>query len=147
AETITYFEEALARPPGRSDDPLRDGVKMGTTLVGTPETISRGINKLIELSKGGIGGVMFRAHEWANREQTLRSYELFARWVMPRFQGALEMQTRSHAWVSANQKAILGENAAAFKKAYTDHGRDVPTDFDVRILGGALKEQKPGGKG
>ena len=32
-ETITYFEETLGRPPGRSDDPLTDGVKMGTTLV------------------------------------------------------------------------------------------------------------------
>ena len=33
-ETVTYFEETLGRPPGRADDPLRDGVKMGTTLVG-----------------------------------------------------------------------------------------------------------------
>src|SRR5207245_1605085 len=32
-ETITYFEETLGRPPGRSDDPLTEGVKMGTTLV------------------------------------------------------------------------------------------------------------------
>src|SRR5437763_5055092 len=33
-ETITYFEETLGRPPGRSDDPLTEGVKMGTTLAG-----------------------------------------------------------------------------------------------------------------
>ena len=33
-ETQTYFEDTLGRPPGRADDPLRDGVKMGTTLVG-----------------------------------------------------------------------------------------------------------------
>ena len=28
-ETVTYFEDTLGRPPGRADDPLREGVKMG----------------------------------------------------------------------------------------------------------------------
>ena len=88
-ETQTYFEDTLGRPPGRADDPLRDGVKMGTTLVGSPETVIKGINRLLENSQGGFGGILFRAHEWANREQTLRSYELFARYVMPHFQGSL----------------------------------------------------------
>ena len=36
-ETMTYFEDTLGRPPGRSDDPLREGVAQGTTLVGSPE--------------------------------------------------------------------------------------------------------------
>ena len=38
-ETQSYFEDTLGRPPGRADDPLRDGVAMGTTLVGSPETV------------------------------------------------------------------------------------------------------------
>jgi limonene 1,2-monooxygenase len=84
-ETVTYFEETLGRPPGRSDDPLTEGVKMGTTLVGSVETVVRGIEHLQRQSGGGFGGLLFRAHEWATREQTLRSYELFARYVMPRF--------------------------------------------------------------
>ena len=96
-ETITYFEDTLGRPPGRADDPLRDGVKMGTTLVGTPDTVIRGIQRLEELSAGGFGGLLFRAHEWANREQTFRSYELFARYVMPHFQGSLDSLERSYA--------------------------------------------------
>jgi len=45
-ETVTYFEETLGRPPGRSDDPIRDGVKAGTTLVGTPDTVIKGIERL-----------------------------------------------------------------------------------------------------
>ncbi len=56
---------------------------MGTTLVGSPETVIKGINRLLGYSQGGFGGILFRAHEWANREQTLRSFELFARYVMP----------------------------------------------------------------
>ncbi len=87
---MTYFEETLGRPPGRQDDPLREGVKMGTTLVGSPETVANGIRRLLEYSNGGFGGILFRAHEWASREQTMRSYELFARYVMPQFQGSLD---------------------------------------------------------
>jgi len=40
-ETISYFEDTLGRPPGRADDPLREGVKMGTTLIGAPDTVMR----------------------------------------------------------------------------------------------------------
>ncbi len=134
-ETVTYFEDTLGRPPGRSDDPLRQGVKMGTTLVGSPETVTKGIERLIELSQGGFGGVLFRAHEWANREQTLRSYELFARYVMPRFQGSLEMPRQSNRWALENRQAVFGPAVEAVKRAYTDVGRAVPEGFRDRTAG------------
>jgi limonene 1,2-monooxygenase len=134
-ETVTYFEETLGRPPGRSDDPLTDGVKMGTTLVGSVETVVRGIERLWELSAGGFGGVLFRAHEWANREQTLKSYELFARYVMPRFQGSLEMVRGSNEWARSNRKTIFSPNVEAVRRAYLDAGREVPAEFRQRTSG------------
>src|SRR5207245_2423602 len=115
--TITYFEETLGRPPGRSDDPLTEGVKMGTTLVGSVETVVRGIEHLQRLSDGGFGGLLFRAHEWANREQTLKSYELFARYVMPRFQGSLETIRESNAWARGNRKRLLVPTVEALTRA------------------------------
>jgi SAM-dependent methyltransferase len=39
---------------------------MGTTLVGSPDTVAKGIKRLLEYSQGGFGGILFRAHEWAN---------------------------------------------------------------------------------
>jgi len=134
-ETITYFEDTLGRPPGRSDDPLTEGVKMGTTLVGSVETVVRGIERLQELSAGGFGGVLFRAHEWANREQTLKSYELFARYVMPRFQGSLDMVRGSNEWARGNRKTIFSPNVEAIRRAYTDAGREVPAEFRQRTSG------------
>jgi limonene 1,2-monooxygenase len=134
-ETVTYFEDTLGRPPGRSDDPLREGVKNGTTLVGSPETVVRGIRRLIELSRGGIGGVLFRAHEWANREQTLRSYELFARYVMPAFQGSVDTVIGSNEWARTNRKQIFGPTVEAVQRAYTDFGRAVPEGFRGRTAG------------
>jgi limonene 1,2-monooxygenase len=134
-ETVTYFEDTLGRPPGRADDPLRDGVKMGTTLVGSPDTVAKGINSLLELSAGGFGGVLFRAHEWASREQIMRSYELFARYVMPRFQGSLDTIVASNEWAKSNRRGIFGPNVEAVKKAFTDAGRAVPEEFRARTPG------------
>ncbi len=145
-ETVTYFEETLGRPPGRADDPLRQGVKMGTTLVGTPDTVSKGIDRLTDLSRGGFGGLLFRANEWADREQTLKSYELFARYVMPRFQGSVDSVAASNAWARANRKTIFGPNVEAIRKAFTDAGRPVPKEFLARTAGGAdIGPNVPGG--
>ncbi len=135
AETVTYFEDALGRPPGRSQDPLTDGVKAGTTLVGSPDTVAAGIQNLIDCSDGGFGGFMFRAHDWANREQTWRSYELFARYVAPRFQGSLETVKSSYEWAVANRPTIFGPNVEALRRAYTDAGKEVPEAFAARASG------------
>ncbi|HKZ05097.1 MAG TPA: LLM class flavin-dependent oxidoreductase [Methylomirabilota bacterium] len=134
-ETVTYFEETLGRPPGRADDPLREGVKMGTTLVGSPETVIRGIERLQGYSGGGFGGLLFRAHEWANREQTLRSYELFARYVMPRFQGSLTTVEDSNRWAQSNRRSIFGPNVEAVRRAFTDAGREIPAEYRQRTVG------------
>jgi limonene 1,2-monooxygenase len=142
-ETITYFEETLGRPPGRSDDPLTEGVKMGTTLVGSVETVVRGIQRLHELSGGGFGGVLFRAHEWANREQTLKSYELFARYVMPRFQSSLDTVRDSNDWARSNRKTIFSPNVEAVRRAYTDAGREVPAEFRQRTSGARDVDSPP----
>jgi limonene 1,2-monooxygenase len=136
-ETQTYFEDTLGRPPGRADDPLRDGVKMGTTLVGSPETVVKGINRLLGYSQGGFGGILFRAHEWANREQTMRSYELFARYVMPVFQSSLDPIQSSNTWARENRKQVFGSTVEAVRRAFTDHGAEVPEDaIRARTIGG-----------
>ncbi|MCX7373605.1 MAG: LLM class flavin-dependent oxidoreductase, partial [Alphaproteobacteria bacterium] len=69
-ETEGYFGEVLARPPTRTEDPLGDGLRAGTTLVGSPDTVADGIARLLAFTDGGAGGVLFRAHEWADREAT-----------------------------------------------------------------------------
>jgi limonene 1,2-monooxygenase len=134
-ETVTYFEDTLGRPPGRSDDPLREGVKMGTTLVGSPDTIAKGLRRMMETAGGEIGGFMFRAHEWANRADTYNSFELFARWVMPQFQGSTDTVIASRDWARANRKTIFAPVVSAIKKAYDDAGREAPEDWRKRVTG------------
>lgn len=138
-ETETYFGETLGRPPTRTEDPLGDGLKAGTTLVGSPETVAKGIERLIAFSEGGAGGILFRSHEWADREQTLRSYELFARWVMPRFQGTLRMPAESREWCYQNREGIFAPNLQALKQAFVAAGQAVPEMERLK-----LRERRPG---
>jgi len=143
-ETITYFEDTLGRPPGRSDDPLTDGVKMGTTIVGSPDTVIKGIKRLVGYSQGGFGGILFRAHEWATREQTMRSFELFARYVMPVFQGSLEPIASSNAWARDNRKQIFGNTVEAVRRAFTDFGAAAPDEEAIRARTLGARDLDPG---
>jgi limonene 1,2-monooxygenase len=137
-ETLSYFSETLGRPPMRSENPLAEGLASGSTLVGSPETIAAGIERLLSLTDGGAGAVLFRSHEWANREQTLRSYELFARWVMPRFQGSTDTTIASREWCSANREGIFGPSMGALRKAFTDAGHEVPDHMRLRLHTGKV---------
>ena len=58
-----------------------------TDIIGTPD---EAINKLRGiLEQTGAGGVLIASKEWTSTEATWKSYELFARYVMPEFQGSL----------------------------------------------------------
>ncbi len=146
AETLSYFSETLGRPPMRSEDPLGDGLRAGTTLVGSPDTVAAGIERLLahtgqdgEINGAyGAGGVLFRANDWANREDTLRSYELFARWVMPRFQGSTITTHASREWASANRHGIFGPSIGAIKKAFEDAGQEAPDHIRMRLHTGKV---------
>ena len=121
-------------------------VNRGTTLVGSPETVIKGVERLMEYTQGGAGGILFRAHEWANRLDTLKSYELFARYVMPRFQGSLDTVAGSNQWARSNRKTIFGPNVAAIRKAFTDAGKPVPKEFLARTPGAADVGAAPDGE-
>jgi limonene 1,2-monooxygenase len=74
---------------------------------------------------GGFGGLLGLAHEWAPREKIHRSYELWARYVAPAFQG----QTRAKEnrdWVAGNRSTIFAENQQAIAQAFTDAGVEMP---------------------
>ena len=59
----------------------------GFGAIGTPDMCAAQIERLIKQSNGGFGAYLLLAHNWANPQATLRSYELIARNVMPQFQG------------------------------------------------------------
>ncbi len=87
-----YFQHVAAFPQmaveGNNLDEMIDFVNGGLGVVGTPKMMVEQIHKLIEQSNGGFGAYMTLAHNWANPHATNKSFELFAREVMPHFQSS-----------------------------------------------------------
>jgi limonene 1,2-monooxygenase len=124
ADWLAYFQEVAALPIApQADDPNQLVEAMnasGISVVGTPDMAIAQIERLIEQS-GGFGTYLFMAHEWADRQATLASYELFAREVMPVFQGSAERSVRSRNWAAERRPEFMGAAIGAVGKAITDH--------------------------
>ena len=80
ATRVDDADELLAQMAGRGAEGA------GAAVVGTPDELVKAIRNLQDVT-GGFGVVLGFAHDWANREATLRSWELFARFVVPEING------------------------------------------------------------
>jgi limonene 1,2-monooxygenase len=109
---------------------VEEAVKNGL-LAGTPEDLIEKIEEIQDRS-GGVGGILALAHEWANTEATFRSYELFARYVMPHFQGQLDPIWSNREWFEGNMGTIFAQSGAATVKAFADAGKELPAEFAQR---------------
>ena len=117
-----YFRETLGHPiPNVPSSELIDRmIDAGAAIVGTPDDCIAGINRLLEFS-GGFGTFLVMAHEWVDWEKTRRSYELLARYVMPRFQDALTGIEVSNRWVSEHRQDLYGRQSQAIERAHQDY--------------------------
>ena len=68
-------------------------------------------------------------HDWADREATLRSYEMMGRHVIPEFKGHMEPLRRSYDTVVVNKRSYGGPALESIKKAYEDAGVPMPADL------------------
>ena len=117
-ELTEYFSATLGHPiPDVPADQIVDFmVERNQWMIGTPEDCIAGIERLQE-SSGGFGGFMVRVEDWATREKTLHSYELLARYVVPRFQGSLSGIQASNQWASERKEALQANRIAGLKRA------------------------------
>lgn len=111
AEWIDYFERVAALPlaPDTANHAtLVDALNAsGMTVIGTVEDAIAQIERLQDQS-GGFGSYLFMGHEWADTEATRHSFELVARYVMPRFQGSSTAMTASRDWAAENRPEFIG---------------------------------------
>ena len=126
-EFSRYFRHILpASPVGEGDDvaTIIDYCDAnGFAIIGTPDDAVRQIRRLVEQS-GGFGTFLLFGHEWADPEATLRSYELFARYVMPHFQGQLEPVQASYDWIVGSEGRFVTAATNAIGKAVDDHAKE-----------------------
>jgi limonene 1,2-monooxygenase len=124
SQWIDYFERVAAlplAPQSLHTQEMVDAINgTGFAVIGTPEMAIGQIERLLEQS-GGFGTFLLMGHDWANREATLHSYELFAREVMPKFQGSMPSLVASRDWAAENRPTFIGAAGGAVMKAIQDH--------------------------
>ncbi len=138
-----YMAGTLGRPFTYDGAPERYAewsANQGGALFGSPDDVAERLEALWEASGGGFGGLLIMGNEFARPEQMARSYELLARYVMPRFQGSLERAARSHAHAVANREAYNRGEARAIAVAIEAAGGTAPES----ILGANIG-RRPGG--
>ena len=120
-----YNVRVLGRPGAtRVDDPDKllaqtagrgaDGA--GAAVIGTPDELVAAIRKVQEVT-GDFGVVLGFAHDWASREAMLRSWDLFARYVVPELNGYTRNLQGSADFVHDNKKELIaGATAAVMAK-------------------------------
>jgi limonene 1,2-monooxygenase len=120
---LHYFKEILPIPiPGDLTVEQAVGVlrERGIGAIGTPDDAAAQIERLLKQS-GGFGTFLFLGHNAANFEATKKSYELFARYVMPRFQHLNEARARSLAWAKTNSAKFIGALMGAIGQEIQKH--------------------------
>ena len=117
-----YFQDVAAFPqmamPGSNVKEMIAFInESGFGAIGTPEMCTAQIERLRAQSNGGFGAYLMLAHNWANQQATLRSYELIARHVMPRFQGQEQATLNAVQRAQAARSALSEVHAKAVEAA------------------------------
>jgi limonene 1,2-monooxygenase len=61
-------------------------VEGAASTIGTPDDLVKTIKNLMQVS-GGVGAIVGFVHDWANPENTRRSWDMVARYVVPEING------------------------------------------------------------
>jgi limonene 1,2-monooxygenase len=101
-------------------DPLEILVAARGIVVGTPEDAIAQIDRLYA-KQGQFGAFLQLAHNWANWDATKKSYDLYARYVVPHFRKANTHRVESLEWTTAHNKEIVAMTQAAAQAMFAKH--------------------------
>jgi limonene 1,2-monooxygenase len=117
-----YFQEIAALPvaPNSGGDLVDSMIESGLAVIGTPDDAIAQIERL-EVQSGGFGAFLHLAHNWADWENTKKSYELFARYVMPAFQESNVNRAASIASAKAGRTGYVEATTRAVADRLQQH--------------------------
>ena len=127
ADWLRYFQEVAAlplAPPGNVEDAVDALIASGFAVIGDPDDAIAQLERLLAQS-GGFGCFLQMAANWADFAATLRSYELIARYVMPRFQASNAARRESMEWATKNRPRFMGAMVQAIGSELQKHTNEV----------------------
>src|SRR5438445_757446 len=120
-----YITGTLQRPGARlftTPDEAVDKTAFApgaVATIGTPDDLVERIKAVLALS-GGFGTVVGFVHDWANPENTRRSWDMVARYVVPEINGYLTGLRQSRDFVATHREVFHSARAAVMAKI-TEH--------------------------
>jgi limonene 1,2-monooxygenase len=116
-----YITATLQRPgarPFKSPDEAVDKMAFSSgaaATIGTPDDLVERIKAVLDIS-GGFGTVVGFVHDWANPENTARSWDMVARYVVPEINGYLAGLRKSREFVANNREYFNRAREAVMAK-------------------------------
>jgi limonene 1,2-monooxygenase len=116
-----YITATLQRPgakPFKTPDDAVDATAFSDSAaatIGTPDDLVQRIKEVLAIS-GGFGTVVGFVHDWANPENTMRSWDLVARYVVPEINGYLAGLRKSREFVATNREYFDRAKEAVMSK-------------------------------
>jgi limonene 1,2-monooxygenase len=130
---LYYFREIAALPlaPGGGFENAVDAMRAsGLAVIGTPDDALAQLERL-DAQSGGYGAFLFMDHNWADWPRKQRSYELFARHVMPRLQRLNDGRNASMRWAAENRPTFMGAVGNALNQEVQKHVADLQRRKDA----------------
>ncbi|HEX2441234.1 MAG TPA: LLM class flavin-dependent oxidoreductase [Methylomirabilota bacterium] len=116
-----YITATLQRPGARMFKDPDEAVDKtafvpgAVATIGTPDDLVARIKSVLEIS-GGFGTVVGFVHDWANPENTMRSWDMVARYVVPEINGYLGKLRTSREFVASNREYFNRAREAVMTK-------------------------------
>jgi len=116
-----YITETLQRPGARAYKSADEAVDKtafvpgAVATIGTPDDLVARIKSVLEIS-GGFGTIVGFVHDWANPENTRRSWDMVARYVVPEINGYLAGLRTSREFVVNNREYFNRARQAVMAK-------------------------------
>jgi limonene 1,2-monooxygenase len=115
-------------PPGQ--DAAEWFVENKFGVIGTPDDAIALIERL-QVKQGEFGVFLHQAHNWADWEATKRSYELYARYVMPHFSGDNIPRVESFNWCTEHRDELTEKRSAAAQAMFDKHEAEMRATRDA----------------
>jgi limonene 1,2-monooxygenase len=126
---MAYFRDVAQLPmaPEGDGDPVDRFINSGMAVIGTPDDAVAQIERLQKQS-GGFGAFLQLAHNWADWAETKRSWELIARYVMPKVQDLNVNREASYQWVGDNAERFMAQARMAVGVRIAQHIQEKGVD-------------------
>lgn len=126
---LDYMSKVASLPLGAPAgvDPVDYMIETGFAVIGTPDDYVAQIERL-QAQAGGFGCFLHLDTHWADWAETKRSYELVARFAIPKINKLNASRQASEDWLRSNNDTFRGELTAAVGAKIAEHLKEKGQD-------------------